>query len=235
VNPTEPVRLREGMRVRLNPRQRADIFDLALAGRTAEVERVEHRTDGRTCAVVRLENDQAFDMGPMGQLGHRFFFSSEELEVLDADPPAGRVLVASVCPPELSAVEQFGRRVIDRLQTEQLPVQFADFSIRVSDFCKVVVDFDRAVVVLPDGQVSSGKSLSVLHARPDEIDWESTFGTRLPARTDPIRCKSLSLVRFAGHSAEEPEDVIVVAEALKSAVEGPVESDRSAVDQFVGD
>ncbi|MCC5697830.1 hypothetical protein LH612_32310, partial [Klebsiella pneumoniae] len=67
MNPTEPVRLREGMRVRLNPRQRADIFDLALAGRTAEVERVEHRTDGRTCAGGRLEDDQAFDMGPMGQ------------------------------------------------------------------------------------------------------------------------------------------------------------------------
>lgn len=68
-----------GTRVRLHPRGRADIFDVALAGRTAVVERIERDLEGRRYVVVAVEDDPGQDLGAFG---HRFFFRPEEVEVL---------------------------------------------------------------------------------------------------------------------------------------------------------
>jgi hypothetical protein len=74
--------VRAGDRVRLRPRGRADILDLALAGKTATVEAIEQDFDGRTYLAVTVDDDPGRDLGALRQPGHRFFFSPEEVEPL---------------------------------------------------------------------------------------------------------------------------------------------------------
>jgi hypothetical protein len=75
-----PFEIRTGDRVRLRPRGRADILDLALAGMTATVEAVEQDFDGRVYLAVTVDDDPGKDLGALRQPGHRFFFSPEEVE-----------------------------------------------------------------------------------------------------------------------------------------------------------
>jgi hypothetical protein len=77
------VEVKAGMRVRLRPRAGGDIFDLALAGQVALVESIEQDYEGRNHLAVVLEDDPGRDLGMLRQPGHRFFFSTEEVEPLD--------------------------------------------------------------------------------------------------------------------------------------------------------
>jgi hypothetical protein len=72
--------IRAGDRVRLQPRVRADILDLALAGKTALVEAIEQDLDGRIYLAVTVDDDPGKDLGALRQPGHRFFFAPEEIE-----------------------------------------------------------------------------------------------------------------------------------------------------------
>src|SRR5438270_13616172 len=72
----------QGDRVRLRPRGRADIFDLALAGMTATVEAIEQDYEGRVYLAVTVDDDPGKDLGALRQPGHRFFFQPEEVEPL---------------------------------------------------------------------------------------------------------------------------------------------------------
>ncbi|HWS99729.1 MAG TPA: hypothetical protein VN256_05590 [Pyrinomonadaceae bacterium] len=74
------VEVRQGTRVRLRPRAGGDIFDLALAGKTAIVEAIEQDYEGKVHLAVVVEDDPGRDMGMLRQPGHRFFFSTEEVE-----------------------------------------------------------------------------------------------------------------------------------------------------------
>jgi hypothetical protein len=74
--------VRQGDRVRLQPRGRADILDLALAGKTATVEAIEEDVDGRVWLAVIVDDDPGRDLGMLRQPGHRFFFAPEEVEPL---------------------------------------------------------------------------------------------------------------------------------------------------------
>jgi hypothetical protein len=74
--------IRQGDRVRLHPQGRADILDLALAGKTATVEAIEQDYDGRAYLAVTVDEDPGKDLGLLRQPGHRFFFSPEEVEPL---------------------------------------------------------------------------------------------------------------------------------------------------------
>src|SRR5262245_6518509 len=76
-----------GDRVRLRPRGRADIFDLALAGRTATVDSIEQDYDGRVYLAVIVDDDPGKDLGALRQPGHRFFFQPEEVEPLREGTP----------------------------------------------------------------------------------------------------------------------------------------------------
>jgi hypothetical protein len=69
-------------RVRLWPQKSADIMDMALQGKVAVVEAIEHDFDGRLHLAVVLEDDPGRDLGMLRQPGHRFFFSPEEIEPL---------------------------------------------------------------------------------------------------------------------------------------------------------
>jgi hypothetical protein len=71
-----------GDRVRLRPKGRADIMDLALAGKEATVLAVEEDLEGQRYVAVAVKDDPGSDLGEAGFLGHRFFFRPEELELL---------------------------------------------------------------------------------------------------------------------------------------------------------
>ncbi len=75
-------RLEPGDRVKLTPRSRADVFDLALAGRAATVVSVEEDFEGQAYVTVTVDDDPGRDLGLTGQPGHRFFFRTEEVERL---------------------------------------------------------------------------------------------------------------------------------------------------------
>jgi hypothetical protein len=82
------VELKPGDRVRLRPRGRADIFDLALNGRTATIVSIEQDFENRIHLALTIDDDPGRDLGVGGQPGHRFFFNPDEVEVLSAEEVA---------------------------------------------------------------------------------------------------------------------------------------------------
>jgi hypothetical protein len=81
------VELEKGSRVLLWPRAGGDIMDLALKGKVAFVEGIEQDYEDRIYIAVTLEEDPGRDLGEDRFLGHRFFFSPEEVEPLDFEVP----------------------------------------------------------------------------------------------------------------------------------------------------
>ncbi len=73
---------RQGDRVRLRPHKGGDIFDLALAGKTAVIEAIEQDFENRIHLAVIVDDDPGREFGAMRQPGHRFFFAPEEVELL---------------------------------------------------------------------------------------------------------------------------------------------------------
>jgi hypothetical protein len=80
-----PPPLRAGTRVRLHPKLRADVLDLALEGKNATVHSVEHDFEGRTYVAVTVDPDDAVPRRDLGVSSsrRRFFFGLDELVVLD--------------------------------------------------------------------------------------------------------------------------------------------------------
>jgi hypothetical protein len=76
------VMVKTGDRIRLTPRKRGDIFDLALSGKVAIVEAIEQDYEGNTHLAVVVDDDPGRDLGMLRQPGHRFFFAPEEVEPL---------------------------------------------------------------------------------------------------------------------------------------------------------
>lgn len=74
------VDFKNGDRVRLRPRRRADIFDIALAGKLATVVSVEQDFEDGVHLCVTIDDDPGKDLGLDGKPGHRFFFSADEVE-----------------------------------------------------------------------------------------------------------------------------------------------------------
>jgi hypothetical protein len=75
----EDVKVTVGDRVRLRPRGRADIIDIALAGRIGTVEAIEEDFEGRLYLAITVEDDPGKDLGSQRQVGHRFFFRPDEV------------------------------------------------------------------------------------------------------------------------------------------------------------
>jgi len=73
---------REGDRVRLHPRKKADIFDIALEGKIAIIEAVERDFEDNVHLAVTVEDDPGREFGVARQIGHRFFFGPEEVELV---------------------------------------------------------------------------------------------------------------------------------------------------------
>jgi hypothetical protein len=83
----EGVELKKGSRVLLQPHPGGDIMDLALAGKVAFVEGIEQDYEDRIHLAVTLEDDPGRDLGVDRILGHRFFFSPEEVIPLEPEMP----------------------------------------------------------------------------------------------------------------------------------------------------
>jgi hypothetical protein len=76
------IELRAGDRVRLRPRRRADILDMELDGKIANVQTIEQDYEDRIYLAVTVEDDPGKDFGEAHKPGHRFFFRPDEVEPL---------------------------------------------------------------------------------------------------------------------------------------------------------
>lgn len=140
-----PGTIKPGDRVRLNPRTRADILDLALAGRTATVTSIEQDFEGRILYAVTLEDDPGQDLGVAAKPGHRFFFHPEEVEPV----PMPRLLIAGV-GNVFHGDDAFGSEVARRLAALPMPshARVVDFGIRGHDLAFALQDDYDAVILL---------------------------------------------------------------------------------------
>jgi hydrogenase maturation protease len=173
------VEVRVGDRVRLRPRPRGDVLDIALAGQTAAIESLEQDYEGKVHVCVVVENDPGRDLGLLRQPGHRFFFDAEEVELLPADetlpkPTAQqpRVLVAGIGNIFLGD-DGFGVEVVRRLSTREIPagVRVADFGIRGLDLTYALQDgYETTILVdaYPHGQAAG--TVSLIEPDLDKLD-----------------------------------------------------------------
>jgi hypothetical protein len=76
------VSVRTGDRVRVRPKSRADIMDMAVSGRIAIIESIEQDAEDQIHLALVMEDDPGKDLGFLRQSGHRFFYSVGEVELL---------------------------------------------------------------------------------------------------------------------------------------------------------
>jgi hydrogenase maturation protease len=199
------VEIGQGSRVRLRPRSKGDVFDLALAGQVGIVESLEQEVGGAVHLAVVLEDDPGRDLGTPRQPGHRFFFTCDEVEPLADSPPphlGPRILVAGVGNVFL-ADDGFGVEVVRRLADRPQPagVSVADFGIRGMDLAyELQEDYDAVVIV---DAVPRGRAPGTLYVIEAELDpGERAMDTH---GMDPV--KVLALAQALGRV---PERVLVV-------------------------
>ena len=80
------IQLRVGDRVKIRPRSRADIMDIALEGKIGIVETIEEDAEKRILLALVLDDDPGKDLGLMCQPGHRFFYGLDDVEPLRETP-----------------------------------------------------------------------------------------------------------------------------------------------------
>jgi hydrogenase maturation protease len=233
--------VRAGSRVRLRPRAGGDIFDIALAGRTAVVEAIEHDVEGETTLAVVVEDDPGRDLGLDRQPGHRFFFSPSEVEPLGGNSAAAhdsRILVAGIGNVFLGD-DGFGVALADRLARRELPdgVEVADFGIRGMDLAYAMQEHYDAVVLLdatPRGDQPG--TLYVIEVDPEEgdpaldthgMDPVKVLGLAralgaAPPRTFVVGCEPQT--RMTG---EEEEIVAQLSEPVRAALDPAVQAVES--------
>ncbi|WP_211232876.1 hydrogenase maturation protease [Solirubrobacter soli] len=188
--------------MKLRPRAGGDVFDLALAGKTAVVDTVETDMEGRVFVGVLVDDDPGRDLG---ERGHRFFFSPEEVAPL-------RVLVAGIGNVFLGD-DGFGCALAARAAFEGVDV--ADFGIRGMDLAYALADYD--VVVFLDAMPRGGApgTLYVIEPDVDQVPagfdahgmdpvqvlaLARTLGSALP-RTLVLGCEPEAIEEFTGLSA----------------------------------
>jgi hydrogenase maturation protease len=235
------VEVGRGSRVVLRPREGADIFDRAIAGRVAVVDRVDEDMEGLVQLAVVVEDDPGRDLGEMRQPGHRFFFSPEEVEPLAGqEQPTARVLVAGIGNIFMGD-DAFGVEVARRLAELDWPagVEVADFGIRGVDLMYALGEgYDAAVFV---DAVPRGEPAGTLSLIEPEVEGG---GATLDAHgMDPV--KVLALARQIGSvperilivgcepavrmTGDEEELVGELSEPVRSAVPAAVEMVKSLV------
>ena len=133
--------------VRLRPRPGGDVFDLALAGKTAIIESIEQDYEGKPHLAVVLDDDPGRDLGLLRQPGHRFFFGPGEVEL---SPEVGHEDPDRRHRQHLSRRRRVRRGGGDRLSRRTLPaeVRVVDFGIRGFDLAYALLDgYDVTILV----------------------------------------------------------------------------------------
>jgi hydrogenase maturation protease len=171
--------VRVGSKVRLRPRPGGDVFDLALTGQVATIEALEQDYEGKLHVCVVIDDDPGRDMGLLRQPGHRFFFTSEEIEPLSTEESARlcstktvNILVAGI-GNIFHGDDGFGVEVARRMAGRDLPsgVRIADFGIRGYDLAFALQDgYDTTILVdaCPRGEAPG--TLYVLEPDLDALD-----------------------------------------------------------------
>ena len=164
------VEVKVGDRVRLHPGKRADIFDMALAGKTAVIESIEQDYEGKFHICVVADDDPGRDIGMMRQPGHRFFFFPEEVEPLGAGETVADVTAETLAPllpvePAKAVVptilvagigniflgdDGFGVEVATRLSNRTFPegVRVVDYGIRGLDLAYALMDGPHVTILI---------------------------------------------------------------------------------------
>lgn len=231
------VELRSGSRVRLAPRANGDVFDLALAGRTAVIDAIETDMEDQLHLAVTIEDDPGRDLGELRQPGHRFFFSLDEVEPLGPAEPAPsaaapRVLVAGIGNVFLGD-DGFGVAVADRLARRELPagVHVEDFGIRGMDLSYALAEYDIAVFVDATPRGEAPGTIYVIEADPQAegavpeahgmdpvkvLALAQELG-RTPSRVIVVGCEPATVM-----TGEEEDIVVELSEPVRAAVEEAV-------------
>jgi hypothetical protein len=76
------ISVKTGDRVRVRPKSRADIMDMAFEGKIAIIETIEQDAEDKIHLALVLEDDPGKDLGFLRQPGHRFFYGVDEVELL---------------------------------------------------------------------------------------------------------------------------------------------------------
>lgn len=204
------VTIHVGDHVRLHPGTRRDPMDHALAGRTGVVDAIELTTEGEPHVTVTLDDDPGRDLGARHYLGHRFFFRTDEIELLasDAAPREARrrVLVAGIGNVFFND-DGFGVAVAQRLAAEprQPGVTIVDFGIRGFDLLYALQeDYDAAILI---DVVARGGAPGTLYLIDPELDGSEGIGASAADAhgMDPLRV--LQLARSVG---KVPERLLVL-------------------------
>jgi hydrogenase maturation protease len=188
------VHVGRGSLVRLRPRTRGDVFDVALAEQVAVVESIHQDLEGAIQLAVVLEDDPGRDLGVARQPGHRFFFALDEVEPLGSveDAPARRQVLVAGIGNLLLADDGFGVEVARLLsqRPQQLGVKVADFGIRGMDLAyELQEDWDAAVLVDAVARGEPPGTLFVIEHDPGDDDGELD-----PHGMSPLRVLGLARV-----------------------------------------
>lgn len=239
--------LRVGSRVRLRPAPGGDVFDVVLAGRTAVIEAIEEDLEGTITLAVVVDDDPGRDLGLARQPGHRFFYSPDEVEVLEVAPQSGprpRILVAGIGNVFLGD-DGFGVALADRLARHELPagVEVRDFGIRGMDLAFGMQDGYDAVVLLdatPRGKppgtlyVIEVEDEQEIRATPDGhgMDPVSVLGLvrafgSVPPRTYVVGCEPQTRM------TPDDEDLAVeLSEPVRAALDPAIEVVKSLLHEI---
>ncbi|MDA0164885.1 hydrogenase maturation protease [Solirubrobacter ginsenosidimutans] len=187
--------------MKLRPRVGGDVFDLALAGKTAVVDVVETDMEGRVFVGVLVDDDPGRDLG---ERGHRFFFTPAEVFPL-------RVLVAGIGNVFLGD-DGFGCELARRVSFEGVDV--ADFGIRGMDLAYALADYDVVVFLDATPRGSAPGTLYLIEPDLDGVPLDvdahamhpvsvlalaKTLGGELP-RTLVLGCEPAAVEEFTGLS-----------------------------------
>jgi hydrogenase maturation protease len=191
------VAVRAGTVVRLAPRRTGgDIFEDALAGRSAIVHEVLQDLEGRIQLAVTVTDDPGQDLGALRRPGHRFFLAPDEVQPVDMSGVARRVgprvLVAGIGNVFLGD-DGWGVALAGRIATRELPpgVDVADFGIRGMDLAFAMPDYDAVILLDATPRGERAGTLYVIEADPGQGE------TSLDAHgMDPVRV--LALARTLG-------------------------------------
>jgi hydrogenase maturation protease len=198
------VTVRPGTRVRLRPRGRADVFDLALDGKVAVVETIEHNDTGDVQLAVTVEDDPGRDLGDARLPGHRFFFSPADVEPVEPEPAHARILVAGIGNVFLGD-DGFGVQVVRDLARRSQPpgVDVVDFGIRGMDLLFALQrEYDAVVFVDAAPRGEPPGTISVIEPDPP-VQGEAAMDTH---GMDPV-----TVLRMARDMGGVPGRALVVA------------------------
>jgi hydrogenase maturation protease len=234
------VAVRAGSVVQLAPRRAgSDIFEVALAGRTALVHEVLEDYEGRIQFAVTVADDPGQDLGALRRPGHRFFFDPDEVQPLDPaggtdEAPPRRVLVAGIGNVFLGD-DGWGVALAGRLAARALPrgVDVVDFGIRGMDLAYAMQD-DYVAVVFLDATARGEPPGTLYVIEPELDDIELTVDAH---GMDPV--KVLGLARTLGAeslprtlvvgcepqtrmSAEDEQIVVELTEPVRASLDEAV-------------